>query len=176
MNVHLNDLIFNLNSLKAGRKILFSGTIYTARDAAHKRIINLLDSGNKDKIPFNLTNSAIYYCGPTPTKPGNIVGACGPTTSSRMDVFTPRLLKEGIKVLIGKGDRSKEVENSIKKNNAIYFIVTGGVAALISKSVIKADLIAFEDLGPEAIYRFEVKDMPLIVAIDNLGNNIFVRG
>jgi fumarate hydratase subunit beta len=176
MKVYLNDLNFNLNNLKVGQRVLLSGTIYTARDAAHKRVIDLLDSGNKDKIPFNLNNSAIYYCGPTPTKPGNIIGACGPTTSSRMDVFTPRLLEEGVKVLIGKGNRSKEVENSIRKNNAIYFITTGGVAALISKSVIKADLIAFEDLGPEAIYRFEVKDMPLIVAIDNFGDNIFLRG
>ncbi|MDR2066839.1 MAG: FumA C-terminus/TtdB family hydratase beta subunit [Endomicrobium sp.] len=176
MNVSLNDLIFNLNNLKVGQKVLLSGTIYTARDAAHKRIIDLLDFGNKDKIPFNLNNSAIYYCGPTPTKPGNIVGACGPTTSSRMDIFTPRLLKEGVKVLIGKGDRSKNVEKSIEENKAIYLIATGGIAALISKSVVKADLIAFEDLGPEAVYRFEVKNMPLIVAIDTFGNNIFVRG
>jgi fumarate hydratase subunit beta len=176
MNVSLNDLIFNLNNLKVRQRVLLSGTIYTARDAAHKRIIDLLDSGNKDKIPFNLNNSAIYYCGPTPTKPGNIIGACGPTTSSRMDIFTPRLLKEGVKVLIGKGNRSKNVEKSIEENKAIYFIATGGIAALISKSVVKADLIAFEDLGPEAVYRFEVKNMPLVVGIDSYGNNIFFRG
>ncbi|MDR3124675.1 MAG: FumA C-terminus/TtdB family hydratase beta subunit [Endomicrobium sp.] len=176
MNVSLDDLIFNLNNLKVRQRVLFSGTIYTARDAAHKRIIDLLDSGNKDKIPFNLNNSAVYYCGPTPTKPGNIVGACGPTTSSRMDIFTPRLLKEGVKVLIGKGNRSKNVEKSIEENKAIYFIVTGGVGALISKSVVKADLIAFEDLGPEAVYRFEVKNIPLVVAIDSYGSNIFFRG
>ncbi|MDR0617748.1 MAG: FumA C-terminus/TtdB family hydratase beta subunit [Endomicrobium sp.] len=176
MNVCLNDLIFNLNNLKVGQRVLLSGTIYTARDAAHKRIIDLLDSGNRDKIPFNLNDSAIYYCGPTPLKPGNIVGACGPTTSSRMDIFTPRLLKEGVKVLIGKGNRSKNVEKSIGENKAIYFIATGGVAALISKSVVKAALIAFEDLGPEGVYRFEVKNMPLVVAIDSYGNNIFFRG
>jgi fumarate hydratase subunit beta len=173
MKVNLNSVTFNTKSLKIGQKILLSGIVYTARDAAHRRIIDLLDSGNKDKIPFDLNSSAIYYCGPTPTRPGKIIGSCGPTTSSRMDVFTSRLLKEGVKVLIGKGNRSKDVENSIKENSAIYFVATGGIAALISKFIVKADLIAFEDLGPEAIYKFEIKDMPVIVAIDTNGNNIF---
>ncbi|MDR1417873.1 MAG: FumA C-terminus/TtdB family hydratase beta subunit [Endomicrobium sp.] len=173
MKISLDELIFNIKNLKIGQKILLSGIVYTARDAAHRRIIDLLDSGNKSKIPFDLNNSAIYYCGPTATSPGKIVGSCGPTTSSRMDIFTPRLLKEGVKILIGKGDRSKEVQRSIKENSAIYFVATGGVAALISKSITKADLIAFEDLGPEAVYKFEIKDMPVIVAIDSNGNNIF---
>jgi fumarate hydratase subunit beta len=173
MRINLNDLTFNIRNLKIGQKILLSGIVYTVRDAAHRIIIDLLDSGNKDKIPFDLNNSAIYYCGPTPIKPGKIIGSCGPTTSSRMDVFTPRLLKEGVKVLIGKGNRSKDVQKSIKENRAIYFVATGGIAALISKSIKKADLIAFEDLGPEAVYKFEIKDMPVIVAIDSSGNNIF---
>ncbi|MDR0724265.1 MAG: FumA C-terminus/TtdB family hydratase beta subunit [Endomicrobium sp.] len=173
MKVNLNDIVCSIKSLEVGQKIFLSGIVYTARDAAHRRIIDLLDCGSKDKIPFDLNNSAIYYCGPTSTKPGKIIGSCGPTTSSRMDVFTPKLLQEGVKVLIGKGNRCKDVENSIKENKAIYFVATGGVAALISKCIVKADLIAFDDLGPEAVYRFEIKDMPVIVAIDSNGNNIF---
>ncbi|MCA6072819.1 MAG: Fe-S-containing hydro-lyase [Endomicrobium sp.] len=168
MKTNLQDLVLNTETLKAGQKILLSGVIYTARDAAHKRMITMLDS--EEKTPIDLINAAIYYCGPTPAKPGAVIGACGPTTSSRMDAFTPRILKEGVKVLIGKGARSNDVVNSIKENSALYFVATGGVAALISKTVKRADLIAFEDLGPEAIYRLEVKDMPLIVAIDSFGN------
>ncbi|MDR3071161.1 MAG: Fe-S-containing hydro-lyase [Endomicrobium sp.] len=171
MKINLQDLVLNTKVLKTGQKILLRGTIYTARDAAHKRIINMLHIG--EKSPISLTNAAIYYCGPTPAKPGAIIGACGPTTSSRMDVFTPRLLKEGVKILIGKGARGEVVVDSIKENSAIYFVATGGAAALISKTVKKAELIAFEDLGPEAIYKLYVEDMPLIVAIDSFGNNIF---
>jgi fumarate hydratase subunit beta len=171
MRINLHNLISNIKILKIRQKILLSGIIYTARDAAHKRIIDMLDNGKE--LPFNLNMSAIYYCGPTPTKPGAITGACGPTTSSRMDVFTPIILEKGVKILIGKGARSLNVVKSIVENNAIYLVATGGIAALISKTIKKADLIAFEDLGPEAIYRFEVKDMPLIVAIDSYGNNIF---
>ena len=120
-------------------------------------------------MPFELKNSAIYYCGPSPAKPGNIIGACGPTTSARMDVFTPQLLEAGVKVLIGKGARSKEVVDSIVKNKAVYFVATGGAAALLSKTVVKAEITAFEDLGAEAVYKLEVKDMPLIVAVDAKG-------
>jgi fumarate hydratase subunit beta len=152
---------------------LLSGTIYTARDAAHKRIITMLE--NAEEIPFNLKNSAIYYCGPTPAKPGTIIGACGPTTSSRMDIFTPRILKEGVKLLIGKGARADYVVDSIRDNGAVYLAATGGAAALLSETVKKADLIAFEDFGTEAIYKLEVDDMPLIVAIDANGGNIFSR-
>jgi fumarate hydratase subunit beta len=171
MKINLLNLVLNPKILKAGQRILLSGTFYTARDAAHKRIIDMLDSSNA--VPFNLKNAAIYYCGPSPVKPGAVVGACGPTTSSRMDIFTPRILKEGVKFLIGKGARSESVVNSIKENGAVYLVATGGVAALLSKTVKKSDLIAFEDLGPEAIYRLEVEDMPLIVAIDSNGNNVF---
>jgi fumarate hydratase subunit beta len=171
MKINLLDLVLNPKILKAGQRILLSGTVYTARDAAHKRIIDMLDSGNA--VPFDLKNVAIYYCGPSPAKPGAVIGACGPTTSSRMDIFTPRILKEGVKFLIGKGSRSESVVNSIKENSAVYLVATGGVAALLSKTVKKADLIAFEDLGPEAIYKLAVEDMPLIVAIDSNGGNIF---
>ncbi|MDR1122433.1 MAG: FumA C-terminus/TtdB family hydratase beta subunit [Endomicrobium sp.] len=171
MKINLQDLILNIKDIKVGQKILLSGDIYTARDSAHKRVIDILNKG--EDLPIDLKNSAIYYCGPTPVKPGEIVGSCGPTTSSRMDVYTTRILKEGVKVLIGKGARSEYVVKSFKKNNAIYLVATGGVGALISKRVKKSELLVFEDLGPEAIYRFEVKDMPLIVAIDSFGNSIF---
>ncbi|MDR1245134.1 MAG: Fe-S-containing hydro-lyase [Endomicrobium sp.] len=171
MKINLQDLILNIKDIKVGQKILFSGNIYTARDAAHKRIVDILNKG--EELPIDLKNSVIYYCGPTPTKPGEVVGSCGPTTSSRMDIYTPRILKEGVKVLIGKGARSESVVKSLKENNAVYLVATGGVGALISKRVKKSELLVFEDLGPEAIYRFEVEDMPLIVAIDSFGNNIF---
>lgn len=152
---------------------MLSGTIYTARDAAHERIVKMLDECGK--VPFELKNSAIYYCGPTPAKPGEIIGACGPTTSARMDVFTPKMLDEGVKILIGKGVRSKNVCDSIKKNKAVYMAATGGVAALLSKTVKSCELIAFGDLGPEAIYKLEIENMPLIVAIDSEGNDIFKK-
>jgi len=167
----IQELLSNIKNIKAGQRVLLSGTIYTARDAAHARIIDLI---NKEaKLPFGLKNSAIYYCGPAPAKPGEIIGACGPTTSARMDVFTPKMLEAGVKILIGKGARSESVRDSIKKNKAVYMAVTGGVAALLSKTVKSCELIAFEDLGPEAVYKLEVKDMPLIVAVDSEGNNIF---
>ncbi|MDR1400871.1 MAG: FumA C-terminus/TtdB family hydratase beta subunit [Endomicrobium sp.] len=171
MKVNLQDLTFDHKILKAGQKVLIRGTIYTARDAAHDRIVKMLNCG--EEIPFKLENSAIYYCGPSPARPGAIIGACGPTTSSRMDIFTPRILKEGVKFLIGKGSRSKVVVDSIRQNSAIYLVATGGVAALLSKTVKKVGLIAFEDLGPEAIYKLEVENMPLIVAIDSVGNTVF---
>lgn len=174
MKIMLKELIASIDDMEAGQRILLSGEIYTARDSAHKRIISMLE--NSQAIPFELKNSAIYYCGPTPAKPGNIVGACGPTTSSRMDIFTPKILDEGAKVLIGKGARADYVIDSIKKNKALYLTATGGIAALLSKSVIKSEIIAFEDLGPEAIYKFEVKDMPLIITIDGKGKNLFQKG
>jgi fumarate hydratase subunit beta len=171
MKINLQDLILNIKNIKVGQEILLSGSIYTARDATHKRIIDILDNGRD--LPIDLKNSAIYYCGPTPSKPGEIVGSCGPTTSSRMDIYTPRLLKEGVKVLIGKGSRSESVVESLKGNSALYLAATGGIGALISKTVKISEILTFKDLGPEAIYRFEVENMPLIVAIDSFGNNIF---
>ncbi|MDR2437011.1 MAG: FumA C-terminus/TtdB family hydratase beta subunit [Endomicrobium sp.] len=160
-----------MKDIKIRQEILLSGIIYTARDAAHKRIIDILDTGGK--VPIDLKNSAIYYCGPTPAEPGKIVGSCGPTTSSRMDFYTPRILEEGVKVLIGKGSRCESVIKALKENNALYLVATGGIGAFISKAVKKAELLAFEGLGPEAIYKFEVEDMPLVVAIDTFGNSIF---
>jgi len=169
--MNVKEIISDAGKLKAGQSILLSGTIYTARDAAHARLVKMLDDGKK--LPFDLEGSAIYYCGPSPAKPGAVIGACGPTTSARMDVFTPRMLEQGVKILIGKGARSEAVVKSIAKNKAVYLIATGGVAALLAKTVKKAEITAFEDLGPEAVYRLEVEDMPLIVAVDSEGKNVF---
>jgi fumarate hydratase subunit beta len=174
MKIQLNNLIKSIENIKIGQNLLISGTIWTVRDAAHKKISEMLSSGRP--APFDLKHSAIYYCGPTPAKPNAVVGACGPTTSSRMDFWTPQFLKYGVKVLIGKGARSQEVVNSIKENKALYLAATGGVAALLSKAVKKCSLYAFEDLGTEAIYKLEVNDFPLIVAVDSFGNNLFDRG
>lgn len=160
-----------IEKLKVGDEILLSGIIYTARDQAHKRIAELLKS--KKKLPFKLKGAAIYYCGPTRTKPGNIIGSCGPTTSSRMDGFTPSLLKAGLKAMIGKGSRSKEVIDAIKRYKTIYFITVGGAGAYLSKKVRKVRLIAFKDLGPEAIYEFTVRDFPAIVAVNSKGRTIY---
>ncbi|AKL97535.1 FumA C-terminus/TtdB family hydratase beta subunit [Endomicrobium proavitum] len=173
MKITKDELIKNINNVQAGDKIYLSGVIYTARDAAHKRIVAALNSGGE--TPFELNGAAIYYCGPSPARPGSVIGACGPTTSARMDAFTPRILAEGVKILIGKGARSKEVAEAIKKNKAVYLIATGGVAALLSKTVKKANLAAFKDLGPEAVYKLEVENMPLTVAVDANGKNIFNR-
>ncbi|MDR2426170.1 MAG: FumA C-terminus/TtdB family hydratase beta subunit [Endomicrobium sp.] len=171
MKINVKDLALDTSIVKAGEQILLSGVLYTARDAAHLRLIKMLDEGVK--MPFELQNSAIYYCGPSPARPGNVIGACGPTTSARMDIFTPRMLKEGVKILIGKGARKDFVIDSIKENKAVYLTATGGIAALLSKTVKKAEVIAFEDLVPEAIRKLEVEDMPLIVAIDSKGISIF---
>ena len=154
-----------IKKLKAGDEILLSGVIYTARDAAHKRMVK--------KLPFDLKNQIIYYSGPTPAPPGKIIGSCGPTTSYRMDSYTPTLLRLGLKGMIGKGDRSQEVIAAIKKYRAIYLIAFGGCGALYSQFVKKADLIAYPDLGCEAILKLEVIDFPLIVGIDCYGRNIY---
>ncbi|MDR2860849.1 MAG: FumA C-terminus/TtdB family hydratase beta subunit [Elusimicrobiota bacterium] len=171
MKVTVEELASNAQRFSVGQRIYLSGIIYTARDAAHKRIVDILDQG--EKPPFDLKNSAIYYCGPAPSKPDAIIGACGPTTSSRMDSFTPRMISEGVKILIGKGSRNKETAAAIASCKAIYLVATGGIAALLSKTVKQARIIAFEDLGTEAVYELKVEDMPLIVAIDCNGKNIF---
>jgi fumarate hydratase subunit beta len=152
-----------LNSLKAGDKVLVSGTVFTARDAAHKRICEYLDSGKP--LPFDLTGAAIFYAGPTPARPGKVCGAIGPTTSARMDRYTPRLLAEGVKVLIGKGERSVDVADAIRSHAALYLVAVGGAAALLSQCVISCETVAWEDLGAEAIRRLEVKDFPCYVAV-----------
>lgn len=157
--------------LKVGDKVLLSGAIYTARDQAHKRLVEAIRKGRK--LPFDLRGAIIYYCGPAKTPKGKIIGSCGPTTSSRMDKFTPCLLKEGVLAMIGKGRRSKEVVASIKKHRAVYFLTHAGCGALLSGYVESANLFAYRDLGPEAIYRLEVKNLPLIVAVDSQGKSIY---
>lgn len=163
-----------IKDLKAGDRVLLTGSIYTARDAAHKRLVDLLDA--KLELPISIKDETIYYVGPTPAKEGNVIGSAGPTTSYRMDAYSPKLLDLGLKAMIGKGARNEEVINSIIKNKAIYFGAIGGAAALISKSITKSEIIAYEDLGAEAIRRMEIKDMPLIVIIDTEGNNLYKQG
>ncbi|ABS41812.1 MULTISPECIES: Fe-S-containing hydro-lyase [Clostridium] len=163
-----------IKRLKAGDMVLITGTIYTARDAAHKRLIDALEKGRN--LPFEVKNSIIYYVGPTPAKPGMEIGAAGPTTSYRMDTYTPKLLNLGLKGMIGKGKRSKEVIESIVKNKAVYFGAIGGAAALISKSIKKSEVIAYEDLDSEAIRKLEVEDLPVTVIIDSKGNNLYEDG
>lgn len=160
--------------LKAGDRVLLSGTIYSARDAAHKRLIDLINEGKE--LPLNIDGEIIYYVGPSPAKPGEVIGAAGPTTSYRMDPYAPDLLDLGLKGMIGKGARSEEVIEAIKRNKSIYFGAIGGAAALIAKSIVKSEIIAYEDLGAEAIRKLEVKDLPLIVVIDAEGNNLYKIG
>ena len=163
-----------VESLKSGEKVFLSGYVYTARDAAHKRFIETLDQGKP--LPFDMTGQIIYYCGPSPAPPGKIIGACGPTTSSRMDAYAPRLLSLGLKGMIGKGKRSEVVRDAIKEFKAVYFGATGGAGALLSKTVVSFEPIAYEDLGPEAVVRLGVKDMPLFVINDVYGNDLYDTG
>ncbi|RBP90587.1 fumarate hydratase subunit beta [Cytobacillus firmus] len=163
-----------LPSLKAGDRVLISGTIYTARDAAHKRMSEALQKG--EDLPFNIKGQTIYYVGPTPAKPGQIIGSAGPTTSGRMDKYTPSLLDRGLKGMIGKGYRSQEVIDSMKKNKAVYFAAIGGSGALIARSIKSMEVIAYEDLGPEAIYKLTVENFPAVVIIDNEGTDWYQVG
>jgi len=160
-----------LTKLECGEEVLFSGTLYTARDAAHKKLIQL--DLKRKKFPFDIKNSLIYYAGPTPKMKDGFFGSCGPTTSSRMDIFTPFLLKKGISGMIGKGRRSKKVKDAIKKYKAVYFLTIGGAGAYLAKRIKSSKLVAFKELGPEAIYELKVKDFPLIVGIDSKGNDIY---
>ena len=157
----------SLLNLRAGDRVLLCGVIYTARDAVHKRMIK--------KLPFDIKGQVIYYAGPTPAPPGRPIGSCGPTTSARMDVYTPLLLKLGLKGMIGKGSRSSEVIKAIRKYRAVYFVAIGGAGALLSKKIKSAKIIAYKDLGTEAIYKLEIKDFPVIVGIDSRGKNIFEK-
>jgi fumarate hydratase subunit beta len=159
--------------LSAGEEISLTGVIYAARDQAHKRLIEALKQGKK--LPINLKGAVIYYCGPAKTPPGKIIGACGPTTSSRMDEFTPVLLKAGVRAMIGKGERSGEVAAAIKRHKAVYFLTYAGCAALLARLVKKVKVVAYRDLGPEAVLRLEVKDFPLITAIDAKGKDIYAK-
>jgi fumarate hydratase subunit beta len=151
-----------IKTLHAGDRVLLSGTIYTGRDAAHKRLITLLN--NNEPLPFDVRGQAIYYAGPCPAPPGRVIGSVGPTTSLRMDAYAPRLIEYGLKVMIGKGTRNAEVTDAIKRYTGLYLSAIGGAGALYATCVTEAELIAFPDLGPEAIYKLTVKDMPLIVA------------
>lgn len=169
--LHTSQINEFAENLKAGDRVLLSGTVYTARDAAHKRIKILLD--NNEELPFDLRNSVIYYAGPTPTPEGLAIGSCGPTTSSRMDKFSPEFLDLGLVAMIGKGPRSNEVCEAIIRNKAVYFCAVGGAGALASKCIINCEVIAFEDFGCESVKRLEIKDFPLIVAIDSNGGNLF---
>lgn len=156
-----------VKGLKPADEVLLSGVIYTARDQAHKRLTS------SKKPPFDLRGAVIYYCGPTKTPKGKIIGSCGPTTSSRMDAFTPALLKKGLSGMIGKGKRSKEVVAAMKKYKAVYFLAYAGCGALMTRYIKKAATVAYKDLGPEAVMRLEVKDLPLIVGCDAKGKDIY---
>ena len=162
------------DQLHIGDKILLSGTVYTARDAAHKRIAALLDSGKP--TPFAIENAVIYYAGPTPSPPGKPVGACGPTTSGRMDPYAPKLLDMGLGGMIGKGERSVEVREAIVRNRSVYLCAVGGAGALAANCIKECEVIAFEDLGCESVKRLYFRDFPLIVANDCFGGDIFERG
>ncbi len=159
--------------LRAGEQILLSGTVYTARDAAHKRLFAALDAG--DPLPFELAGASIYYAGPTPTPPGMAIGSCGPTTSSRMDPYAPRLLDLGLCCMIGKGGRSQAVCKAIIRNRAVYLCAIGGAGALASDCITACEVIAYEDLGCESVKRLTFCDFPLIVGIDCVGGNLFSR-
>ncbi len=160
--------------LKVGDKVAISGVIYTARDAAHKRLVELVESGRE--LPFDIRDQIIYYVGPSPASPGRPIGSCGPTTSYRMDVYTPRLLAQGLKATIGKGSRSEAVIEAMKRYRAVYFAATGGAAALLANAVKKAEVVAYEDLGAEAILRLEVEGFPVTVANDIYGNDLYREG
>lgn len=159
--------------LKAGDIVYITGTIYSARDAAHARMAETLSAGKP--LPFNIENTVIYYLGPTPAREGQVIGSAGPTTSSRMDKYTPQLLHLGLKGMIGKGKRSAEVITAMKEEGAVYFAAVGGCGALLSKSIKKSTVIAYEDLGTEAIRELYVEDFPVIVVIDSQGNNLYER-
>lgn len=160
--------------LKCGEHVLISGVIYTGRDAAHKRLVELLEAGKE--LPIDVKDAVIYYVGPAPAKPGQVIGSAGPTTSYRMDAYAPALLDRGLKGMIGKGKRSFEVIESMKKNGAVYFGAIGGAGALLAKCIKKAEVVAYEDLGAEAIRRLEVEDLPAVVIIDCEGNNLYEQG
>ncbi len=161
----------DIESLKTGDMVYITGTIYTARDAAHKRLYEAIQKNQE--IPVDLKDNIIYYLGPSPAKDGQVIGSAGPTTSSRMDKYTPLMLEKGLKGMIGKGKRSEEVINSMVKNKAVYFAAIGGAGALLSQCIKKAEVIAYEDLGTEAIRRLEVEKLPVIVVIDSKGNNLY---
>lgn len=160
-----------VRSLEAGDYVYITGIIYTARDAAHKRLYDSILKG--EEIPFDLTNNIVYYLGPTPAREGKVIGSAGPTTSSRMDKYAPLLMEQGLKGMIGKGKRNEDVLSAIKVNTCVYFAAVGGAGAILSKCIKKSEVIAYDDLGTEAIRKLEVKDFPAIVVVDCKGNNLY---
>ena len=171
MQINTNELRSVIPNLKCGDRVLLSGTVYTARDAAHKKMFALLE--NKQPLPFQIDDSIIYYAGPTQTPPNLAIGSCGPTTSSRMDVFAPALLDLGLCAMVGKGPRNQDVIDAIVRNKAIYLCSLGGVGALAARCIKSCDVVAFEELGCESVKKLEFDDFPLIVGIDCYGNSIF---
>jgi fumarate hydratase subunit beta len=163
-----------VEKLRIGQRVLLNGVIYTGRDAAHKKLIKLLDTGRE--LPINLRGQIIYYVGPSPAKPGNIIGSAGPTTSGRMDAYAPRLISLGLKGMVGKGKRSPEVVKAMRQHKAVYFAAVGGAAALISKCIKECEVVAYPELGPEAIHRLVVEDLPVIVVNDTLGGDLYEEG
>lgn len=171
--IKISDIKKYSRKMKCGDKVYLSGIVYTARDAAHIRLSNLLDNGSD--LPFNVKDSVIYYAGPTPTKEDGTIGSFGPTTSSRMDMFSPRLLNKGLSAMIGKGNRDKATTEAIKENGAVYFCASGGLGALVSKSIKSVEVIAFPELGCESIKKLTVENLPVFVGIDAEGHSIFNR-
>jgi fumarate hydratase subunit beta len=158
-------------ALKAGDSVLISGTVYTARDAAHKRMDETIKRG--EKLPFDVKDNVIYYMGPSPARPGRAIGSAGPTTASRMDRYAPKLLDMGLRGMIGKGKRTDEVKEAVMRNGAVYFAAVGGAGALLSKAIVSSEVIAYDDLGTEAIRKLEVRDFPAIVVMDSEGNDLY---
>ncbi len=169
LNIPLTD--DEIKSLRSGDMLYLTGTIYTARDAAHKRMYETLQAGGE--LPYDIEGSFVYYLGPTPARPGQVIGSAGPTTSSRMDKYTPLLLEKGLKGMIGKGKRSPEVLKAIQENGAVYCAAIGGLGALLSKRIFESEVIAYDDLGTEAIRKMKVEDLPVVVIIDTEGNNLY---
>lgn len=166
-----DDVVMNL---RIGDEVLITGAVYSARDAAHKRLVELIDKG--EKLPFDPKGQIIYFVGPSPSKPGKVIGSAGPTTSYRMNAYTPRMIEVGLKGMIGKGEMGAEVMAKMKEKKAVYFAAVGGAAALIAKSIVGNELVAYEDLGAEAVRKLTVKDFPAIVAMDCFGGNIYKEG
>lgn len=173
-NINVSELRSYCGKLKAGDKVLLTGTVYTARDAAHKRFDAIMDKG--EPLPIDIKDSVIYYAGPTPAPAGKPIGSCGPTTSGRMDKFAPRLLDSGLSGMIGKGERSQAVREAVQRNNAVYFCAIGGAGALAASCIKKCEVVAFEDLGCESVKRLYIEDFPVTVADDCSGGDIFTAG
>lgn len=172
--LHTPFLEEDLKNLKVGQQVLVSGTIYTARDAAHARMVALLEEGKE--LPIALEGTAIYYVGPTPSPKGKVIGSAGPTTAGRMDAYTPLLLEQGLRVMIGKGARNQAVKEAVMKHGAVYLAALGGAGALMAKGIVSCEVVCWEDLGCEAVRRLEVVDLPLTVILDTHGDDLYVEG